>query len=369
MIMNNNPEAFFALLRAGLWEQDVCLLSFGQLNFSEIYRLAEEQSVMGLIAAGFNHVLDTKIPKLELLQFIGATLQMEEHNKAMNYFIGVLINKMRREGIYTLLVKGQGVAQCYERPLWRACGDVDFYLSEDNYKKAKSYLMPLATSVENEDIFRRHLAMTIDPWVVELHGTMYSEISRRVNKCLDEVHHSVFCGGGVRSWQNDSECVFLPSPDNDIIIVFTHYIQHFYVGGIGLRQICDWCRLLWKYRDEIDHHRLEYRLKEMGVMPEWKAFAAFAIDYLGMPDEAMPLYSSAARYHHKAKRICRLILETGNFGHNKDESYRSRYPRLVEKTITFFRRFGEFVRIATIFPGNTPKFFLTYVFRRVKVAV
>lgn len=362
---DNNIRAFFALLRAGLWETDLQLLPFGKVDFAEVYRLAEEQSVVGLIAAGLNHVVDTKIPKQDLLQFIGATLQMEERNKSMNYFIGVLVNRMRREGIYTLLVKGQGVAQCYERPLWRACGDVDFYLSSENYKKAKAFLAPLAISVEKEDSYRNHLAMTIEPWAVELHGTMYCEISHRINKGLDEVHYDLFCGGAVRSWINDSEYVFLPSPDNDVIIIFTHYIQHFYVGGIGIRQICDLCRLMWKYK-EIDHRKLERRLKAMGLMQEWKAFASFSVDYLGMPVEAMPLYSSDARYSRKAKKICRVIIETGNFGHNKDESYRLRYPRIVEKTITFFRRFGEFVRIATIFPGNTPKFFLTYVFRRVK---
>ena len=43
----------------------------------------------------------------------------------------------------------------------------------------------------------------------------------------------------------------------------------------------------------------------------------------------------------KARRICRVVLEAGNFGHNKDNSYRSKYPKLVEKSITFFRRLGE----------------------------
>ena len=61
-------------------------------------------------------------------------LQIEKQNSAMNSFIGVLVEKMRKEGIYTLLIKGQGVAQCYEKPLWRSCGDIDLYLSEDNCK-------------------------------------------------------------------------------------------------------------------------------------------------------------------------------------------------------------------------------------------
>lgn len=35
---------------------------------------------------------------------------------------------------------------------------------------------------------------------------------------------------------------------------------------------------------------LEARLNEMGLVSVWKAFGAFAVEYLGMPGEAMPLY-------------------------------------------------------------------------------
>ena len=34
-------------------------------------------------------------------------------------------------------------------------------------------------------------------------------------------------------------------------------------------------------------------------------------------------------------RICRLVLETGNIGHNIDQTYRTKYPGLVAKAITF----------------------------------
>ena len=70
-------------------------------------------------------------------QFIGRTVQLEQRNQAMNYFIGVLVEKMREAGIYTVLVKGQGVGQCYERPLWRSCGDVDLFFDAENYERAK----------------------------------------------------------------------------------------------------------------------------------------------------------------------------------------------------------------------------------------
>ena len=381
---------FFALLRAGLWEKDVPLLSYCGVDYVVLLQLAEEQSVVGLVAAGIEHITDARPQKKDILQFFDQTAEVEQHNFAMNYFIGVIVEKMRKAGIYTVLVKGQGVAQCYERPLWRSCGDVDLFFDADNYEKAKTFLLPLAASVDPEEKRKKHLAMTIDPWVVELHGFMPTEISERINEGVYQVQRDIFENGGVRVWNNDSVDVYLPSPDNDAIIIFTHFLQHFFVGGVGLRQICDWCRLLWTYRDSLDMELLEHRLREMGIVSEWKAFGAFAVEYLGLPlsvyrllllDDDLNLndnedldlkpetWGLKPSLRRKARRICYVVLEAGNFGHNKDNSYRSKYPKLVEKSITFFRRLGEYARLFAIFPADTPRFFVTYVGRRTKAAI
>ena len=105
----NSQKAFFALVRAGLWEQDVRLLPFGKIDMMAIYRLAEDQSVMGLVTIGLEHVQDNSIPKDVLLQFIGSTLQLEERNKEMNFFVAKLIKRLWAADIDTLLVKGQGI--------------------------------------------------------------------------------------------------------------------------------------------------------------------------------------------------------------------------------------------------------------------
>ena len=364
MRISNNHQAFFALLRAGLWSKEIRLLPFGMVDFTRLLDIAQEQSVVGLIAAGIEQVSDTKVAKKDVLQFVGQSLQLEKKNIAMNSFIESLVDKLRNAGVYMLLVKGQGIAQCYEKPLWRGAGDVDLYLSKDNYNKAKTFLIPLALHVEVEDKNKLHQGMTIDGWIVELHGTMHTYISRRINKVNDEVHRDIFFNGNVRSWNDNGVQVFLPSANNDAIIVFNHFINHFYGEGVGLRQICDWCRLLWTYKDSLNHGLLEQRIRSAGLMSEWKAFAAFAVDYLGMLEEAMPFYEDKLSWHRKAEKICNLVLETGNFGQNKDESYRRKYSGLTGNFITAWRRFKEFARIAVIFPWNAPKFYVTYLINR-----
>lgn len=371
---NNNIGAFFALVRGGLWNQEVNLSQFGEVDYVDVLRLAEEQSVVGLVAAGLGHVSDVKVPKEELLQFVGLSLRLEQQNKDMNVFLANLVEKMRSAGIYTLLVKGQGIAQCYEKPLWRACGDIDLYLADDDFQKAKSFFRPLVGSFDPDNDYARHINMHYDSWVVEIHGNQHTNLSYRIDKELDVIHHDLFNHGNVRGCMFGQTWVFLPSADNDVLIIFTHFLKHFYKGGIGLRQICDWCRLLWAYRESLNHRLLESRLRKMGLMSEWKAFGAFAVEYLGMPADAVPLLDVRSlkedvRWRRKADRICSFIMEVGNMGHNRDSSYYVKYPYVIRKAFSFSRRLGDLYRHARIFPLDSFRFLPSIVFNGVRSAI
>lgn len=367
--MERNQRILFALLQAGLWETEVRLVSYGKIDFETLYRLAEEQSIIGLVAAGLEHVTDMKLAKKDVTRFIASTVQHELRNQSMNRLIESLVEQMYREGISVLLVKGQGVAQCYNRPLWRSCGDVDFLLDEENYVRAKRFLSTIAQHVNSEEPYSRHIGMTVNSWVVELHGTLRCGLSSRTDKVIDRMQEESCCQGNVRIWKNGEIDVLLPGVNNDVLFIFTHFLKHFYRGGLGLRQICDWCRLLWTYQSEVNVELLEDRLRQMGLMSEWKAFASFAVDYLDMPVEAMPLYSNEKRWKRKASLIKAFVMKVGNLGHNRDTSYFKKYPFLIRKTISMEQRIGDLIRHSRIFPLDSVRFFPKIMFDGVRSAV
>ena len=68
-------------------------------------------------------------------------------------------------------------------------------------------------------------------------------------------------------------------------------------------------------------------------MSEWHSFASLAVNYLGMPVEAMPLYEEKECWYKKAQQIINLIL--CGYKHNA---------------------FLDTFAIARIFPGNTIRF-------------
>lgn len=367
MQIDNNHQAFFALLRAGMWGMDVQLQPYSNVDFRKVYRLAEEQSVVGLVAAGIEHVSDLIIPKQDVMPFVGRSLQLEQRNLGMNKFINALMDRLHQAGIYApLLVKGQGIAQCYERPLWRASGDIDLLLDADNYEKAKTLLIPIANKVETEYTGFKHLGMMIDGWVVELHGTLHSRLSNRIDQELDRIQEEVFKGGGVRIWKNEDKDVFLPEPDSDVLFLFSHILHHFFIEGIGLRQICDWCRFMWIYRDSLSVTLLEDRLNTMGILSEWRAFAAMTVYWLGMPVDTMPLFLGTNKWHHKANQIVSFILESGSFGQNRQVTPSG--SKIIRNIQYRWSKIRNFVRHLRIFPWDSVRYFFHFFKSGIQVA-
>lgn len=401
---DNSLEAFFVLVRAGLFpvhgegvmvhgqdkRQSRAIESlFRDVDWNEVYQLAQEQSVQGIVLQGIerfkNHNVDLRsattgdacqsknlnfdIPQILLLQWIGEVQVIEQQNKEMNAFVADLIEKLRQNDIYALLVKGQGVAQCYEKPLWRCSGDVDLFLDDVNYEKAKRLLMPLASEVETESVGSKHLGMTINDWIVELHGSLRVGLPNKINRVLDDIKTETFNRGNVRSWMNGQTEVFLLGKENDIVYVFVHFFNHFYKEGVGLRQLCDWCRLMWTYRDEIDVKKIEDCIQEMGLVSEWKAFYNLASRYLGMPDIGVGIMARDSRYDKKADRIMEFVLKSGNMGHNRDMSHFSKYPYLIRKCVSMCRRIGDLINHARIFPLDSLRFFPRIMFNGVMSAM
>lgn len=293
---SNSVEVFFLLVRAGLFGciEGVEDFLLDDVECAEVYQLAKEQSMVGLIADGIE-VVQTEwqkthntplMPREWLLKFAHVALQQEQRNLNMNKFVAELIDKLRKNGNYALLLKGQGVAQCYMNPLRRACCDVDLLLTEENYQKAKDYLLPSASFSKAGNEYKKEQIIEISHWVVELHGSLRCGFSSRIDRELDKVYHDTFYDGNVRSWMNGNVQVL----------------------------------------------------------------------YLGMPEEAMPFYSEDEKWKRKARQILAFILKTGNMGHNRKgnvivDSY------LTRKIKSSGQRLCDLTNHFTIFPLDTLRFF------------
>lgn len=82
----------------------------------------------------------------------------------------------------------------------------------------------------------------------------------------------------------------------------------------------------------------------------------YAVEYLGMPEEAMPFYADDEKWKRKAKRIHLFILKTGNMGRNRRKKTKNK-SLLLKKMKSSKERFCDLANHLMIFPLNTLRFF------------
>lgn len=328
--------SFFELLKGGLWEHPVDLPE-EDIDWTSILALSEEQTVVGLVAAGIEHLRGQKPPRSIANEFIRLIYPFEEQNERMTAQVAKQAGILREGGVIAVLLKGQSYARFYQRPQWRQCGDIDWLVQPGNKERALALLRNLPS----------------DSFKVDLQDEFHTRMSRRWDAFFARQQASMFSERLFRLWQIGSTSVLLPSLRYDVVYVFAHLFNHFYKGGIGLRQLCDWCRLLYVNADEIDCKMLAEDLYAIGLMKEWQAFGCFAVKYLGMPVKSMPFYDETLG--KKADRIARFIIRVGNFGYNRQMDY-LKYPFFIRKSFSMLRRVSDFVQHISIFPKDSVRF-------------
>lgn len=101
-------------------------------------------------------------------------------------------------------------------------------------------------------------------------------------------------------------------------------------------------------------------------MSEWKVFGAFAVEYLGMPIEAMQLYDEDGIWRDKATKVMSFVMETGNFGHNRDMSYVGRKQYIHQKIISFSTMMKYSTKRFLVFPKDSIIAFSRYASQNLK---
>ncbi len=313
----STDELFFNLLRSGLWNKGETGIDYSSADWLALIKLAKEQTVVGLLSDGVS-VLKRSGGRFSMSpetsrQLMVLTVGVERANGRLNSAVAEIAGIFKENGISYCLIKGQGTALNYPCPAHRSPGDIDFLLDDENYSHASAVLSTKAEKLLPEDADKKHFGMLFHDGIdVELHGTVRAGFGKGFNKVMDSLQAEMFREKDFRSWNCLGAEVSLPSKNFDSVFIFTHFIQHFYHGGLGLRQICDWTMHLHRFALELDREWILKQLRALGVFREWKAFGCLAVNKLGLPEDEMPFYDpSYAKY---SEMIWASIRHSGNFG-------------------------------------------------------
>ena len=347
---------FFALLRSGLWNEVPERVPFaGGTDWEALYRLSFEQTVVPLVTDGINRLPREFLPAEpeRMDPFLGDMMATAKRNRILDAFIPRMFAALR--GISVILVKGQSLAQDYPDPERRQPGDIDLLLMPESYEAAKAVLLPKATKVLEEQAETWHQGMRFHSVEVEIHGSIGTLMSRKLDRQLAALLEEQFDGRTFPTVTIGGAEIPVPEADFNAVYVFVHFLQHYWSGGVGLRQLVDWMTFVSVHKRDIHPVILEKRLEQLGLLNLWKVFTGFVQEYLGCPAEKLPL--AAKPDAKKDARIWKYIRRCGNFGKNQDRT-RKEESYLVRKVHSFWRLVvADRLRHFPVFPKESLRFF------------
>lgn len=242
-----------------------------------IHEMAVRQTVLAIVADGMNQLPKDLLPPQPLLrQWVIQVLQIEQNNRKMNALLPELSDLFKESGIRVFLLKGQGIARLYPNPLHRQCGDIDLFVEKKDLEAAKRLLAGHATIAERE---RQDYVFHFGRILIELHSEINVQISYRLKHHHDRWIKERLLEASSIIWNT----IQLPPANFDALFIFIHFFRHFMIGGIGLRQICDWAQYLYRQQEYINVETLQKDLKRFGVIDVWNTFGHFITRYIGYP--------------------------------------------------------------------------------------
>lgn len=366
--MNKYEKNLLLLLKIGLGNEngnDIC--SITNIDWLRIFELSVEQTVTGTIADAFTKLReDAKPTKKIMLQWIVRVANIEQTNKKQNESLEKLINEIKQLGAQPILIKGQGFALNYPKPLHRQCGDIDiFFKTKEECNKAIAWahkIDPEAKESFENKRERKHYTFIYKNSIVEIHNFLCLFENKRLQGLLQTIikeelnkeENSVI-------YINGSECFILP-PTLSVLHQIIHISRHLLEAGIGMRQICDLATYLEKYCDSINRESLQTYIINLELENIAEAIGFIIHKYLGLSITKVPFKIK----EDNADFILNEIFEGGNFGTNRTQ-YRDTKFNIIRKIKSIVYFYHRCYKYRHLLPSESKSYFFNKILLNLKL--
>ena len=316
MVLKKTDKLLFELLRFALdttGELQCFKEAPSDAQWKVIYELAKRQCVRGVAFSGIKKLPEDKRPARALL--LRWSLDAEAiagKNKLMDQEGARLTQIFDAAGYKNAILKGQANARLYPDVFSRQAGDIDIWV-EGGRKNVSELLYKLdLLNAETDDhaysLHHIHLPETKDGIAVEVHFKPASGIPFR-NGALQE-----FLNEEIRKAEKVPEGFYSPSIKFALLMQMAHLQQHFYSGGLGLRQYMDYLMLL-RHSNESDRNAAVTVMKRLSMMRACGAVMWLLQQVFGLEQGLM----LCAPDRRRGERLLKLALAFGNFGQYKSK--------------------------------------------------
>lgn len=311
-------DAFFALLRLALFDHPLPEeFSLTDDQWGGIVEMAERQQVVGIVSQAVSRLdPSVEVPEPVVFKLMFATDEIRRRSRKVLGLSRSLLAELTEAGLRPIIMKGPSVAAFYPEPELRTAGDIDLYLSEEDFPLAMEMAGRSGLSVEASP--DGSVLYTRDGIVIDQHRR-YFDLHVRP-ELLPPV----------------------PSAEATLLMLSSHILKHCLGPGIGMRQLCDMA--LAYHALPYDRERLLAYFRASRTLRWNRLLAAFLRDVLAADPGLFPGDRISSR------PLRRIVLRSGDFGRasssRRQAEKAGRRARKLDTVLRFLRGIPFSLRFA-----------------------
>lgn len=291
-----------------------------------LHKWAERQSLLGVVYLG----LQKLPPALRPPKKLAWRWSMEaEHicgqNKKINETTTELSNLFEKLDCKAFVLKGPANALLYTDPSLRQTGDIDFFVSGGR-SVAEDLLA--RSGLDKKAVFNSyHAEFEYAGEVVEVHYVASRMYAPAQNRALQK-----FLAGEVSNVHKVPEGFCVPSFSYALMMQLCHIKQHFFKGGVGLRQLVDYHQLL-QHSSADNRAKVAQSLKTCGLYKMAGAVMYALGEVLALEESRMLCVPDKKR----GRLLLKVALEGGNFGWYAEDYKQPVISRWLKDRVRFLK--------------------------------
>lgn len=290
----------FSLIAAALNKNKIPILS-DEPQWEQIIKAAKKHNTLAALYIGVTKLPKNKLPDKSVIEFLTNNYYNEiRRNILQMHELSRIQNAFEKEGICNLAVKGCKTKQRYPDEVLRSMGDIDMLVKPEQNKLVYTVMQGLGFNSFEEG--RKHDHYYNDSKLgVEIHRDIVPSESE-----FYDYYRSVWKKSKLIS---DCSCSYEMSIEDEYIFNLVHLIQHFKLGGVGIRFIMD--VYLYNHMCELDMAYVDSELKKLGIKQ-------FTDNIVNLADRWFGGKRSDAKHTMLLKRLGKFILSGGIFGKSEN---------------------------------------------------
>ena len=386
---------FFEFLQVAIGNRESLSRELSDNEWQDIFRLLKKHALLGV---GFTaverlHAKGVVCPPGLRMQWYALVVQIERRNEQLNVLCKKVTEQYEHDGLSTCILKGQGNILNYPKELGRRrqSGDIDVWATPINNEglriKDKGIAIAVQTGKNVVEYVEYHGHKAIREYVrlqyrlkgIDAHPkACYHHIDAPDMDGIEvEVHYRpTFCRSFIRNrrmqkWFDTlaSECMSnrtsegfaVPTASFNVVYQMAHLFEHYFEGGIGLRQMMDYYFTLKAWQKEIMESK---DLQSQGMWSEglglpvmsaeevmavirsfgMEKFAA-AVMYVLQEVFAIPTnYYICEPNEKEGRKLLEEIMKGGNFGQYDERGKELKNGGMVKHGVWKLKRVMRLVR-------------------------